>query len=83
MIFLIDYDVPRQHCEVRSFADSQRAFAVEERMRLELEYGERKVKREVVLLEAANAVELKRTHRRYFESSRELAKFPVEDAAAH
>ena len=75
MIFLIEYN--RSHgvlVTFRTFDDSQRQQAMDLRLELELDLNRRGVGHEVVLLEAESEAALRRTHRRYFETLRELLK---------
>jgi hypothetical protein len=58
----------------KTFDDTERGLAVSERLETELDFHRRGVKAEVVLLEAASEEALRRTHRRYFEDAREIAK---------
>ena len=77
MIFLIEYDrAAGRLVSIVPFTDEQKHSA--ETARLELELGLRRsgVDREVVLLDAASEDALRRTHRRYFEDLRQLAKVP-------
>jgi hypothetical protein len=78
LIFLIEYD--RSQGRVVTFAtfdDSERPKAEDARLELELELNRLGTEREVVLLEAASEVALRRTHRRYFEDLAELVKAPA------
>lgn len=83
MIFLIEYD---RHSGImrslRTFPDEQRAVA--EASRLELELSRRLVaaQLEIVLLEADTEDELRRTHRRYFETASELLNSATESRAS-
>ena len=75
MVFLIEYD---QHkgtlVDLRRFDDAERRNAEVLRLDLELDLNRRGVEHEVVLLEAESESALRRTHRRYFETLRELLK---------
>ena len=79
MIFLIEYNRP-EGCIVSmsTYDDSQRNLAWEERLEIELELFRKGVDHEVVLLEAESEEALRRTHRRYFESFREIAERGIE-----
>jgi hypothetical protein len=71
MIFLIEYDRPTRRTLIfKTFGDDQRLAAQDERLRLELELNQQGLllDREVVLLEARDAQQLRRTHDRYFEN---------------
>jgi len=75
MLFLIEYD--RESGKIvtfRSFDHSERADAEHSRLEKELELNRRGVEREVVILEAPTEAAVRRTHRRYFESLRELVE---------
>lgn len=74
MLFLIEYDRIRgKIVSIQRFTDSERRTAESTRLTLELEINRRQTAHEVVLLEAVDETALRRTHRRYFESLRELA----------
>jgi hypothetical protein len=76
MIVLIEYDRNAgQLTSITSFSD----FAEAEGSRLSLEIRNLNagVSTEVVLLEAASEADLRRTHRRYFETLEALAKSPA------
>jgi hypothetical protein len=73
MLFLIDYDRSQGRLiELRVFDDASGLEASDARLELELTLSRRGIKREVVLLQAASEADLRRTHRRYFESFAEL-----------
>ena len=68
MIYLIEYDrMAGRLVRSQSFSDESRDEAEKLRLSVELELLHRDVAREVVLLEASNEHELRKTHRRYFE----------------
>ena len=69
MFFLIEYD-RLNGCLVTfdPFKDSDRKKAEGKRLDLELDLNRRRVKHEVVILEAAEERLLRHTHRRYFDS---------------
>lgn len=74
MIFLIEYDRPSGRVlSTREFSDACRGDAEKARLDLELDLGRRRIAREVVLLQAADEGALRRTHRRYFETPRQLS----------
>jgi hypothetical protein len=75
MIFLIDYE-RKTGClrQFKRFTDDQRAEAQRERLEIELGLGEARGSREVVLLEADHEKTLRRTHRRYFESTQTIVE---------
>jgi len=73
MIFLIEYDRPSVSLiTFKSFDDRDRATAENLRLEMELDLNRRGVQHEVVLLEAASEEAVRRTHRRYFESARQI-----------
>ena len=73
MFFLIEYDRERgKIVTFHSFDDSEREEAEHSRLEKELELNRRGVEHEVVILEAPTEAAVRRTHRRYFESLREL-----------
>lgn len=75
MIFLIDYE--RKKGILRSFkrfSDNQRAEAQRERLDLELSLNGARAAREVVLLEADDEQTMRRTHQRYFKTTREIVE---------
>lgn len=69
MIYLIQYDRDLGDLiTFSSYQDADRLMAESERLQIELELLASGVIREVVLLEAKSVEELRKTHRRYFES---------------
>lgn len=79
MIFLIEYNRPEGRLVTfQRFKDSEPLKAQNARLDLELDLNRRGVNHEVVLLEAASEDALHRTHRRYFETLRQI----VESASA-
>jgi hypothetical protein len=67
VIFLIEYNRSEGRIVTfRDFEDSQRRLAEDSRLEIELDLNRREVDHEVVLMEAANKDELRKTHRRYF-----------------
>jgi hypothetical protein len=85
MIFLLDYDrASGSLVMIREFDDAMRVMAEHSRLQLELDNLQLGVEREVVLLEADTRVDLRRTHRRYFETIGSLTTGPhsvLSDAA--
>jgi hypothetical protein len=78
MIFLIEYDRSQGRIVTfRAFDDAARREAEDSRLQLELELNRRGIEREVVLLEAATELALRRTHRRYFVDLAELVNSPA------
>jgi hypothetical protein len=78
MIFLIQYD-RRKGCIISmdSFRDSERKDAQDALLALELRLNRNGDDKEVVLLEAESEDVIRKTHRRYFESLRELTSAPA------
>lgn len=73
MMFLIEYDRHKGRIvSLRDFSDADRRRAEGLRLEMELELNRRGVNHEVVLLEASSEDALRRTHRRYFESFRQI-----------
>lgn len=74
MLFLIEYD-RRRGCIVtfRTFMESEREAADNQRIALELDRHREGTVNEVVVLEASSENALRRTHRRYFEDVGEIA----------
>jgi hypothetical protein len=73
VIYLIEYDRESGRLlRLEAFSPAARRQAEEERLRVELELLNSRIAREVVLLEASNEDELRKTHRRYFERLDEL-----------
>jgi hypothetical protein len=74
MIFLIHFD--RRAAVLRDFRvyqDAERIRAQQERLALEIsQLGATAREQEIVLLEAASEADIRKTHRRYFESLKEL-----------
>ena len=74
MIFLIEYNRPKGKIVTFSkFKNSDRVKAERKRLELELNLNRKKTNHEVVLLEASTEGLLRRTHRRYFESLKNMA----------
>ncbi len=75
MIFLMHLD---QTCgellSMQAFTEEQRELADETRLRMELEEHAQGIMREVVTLEAPTEAQIRRTHRRYFETIEQLVK---------
>ena len=73
MIFLIEYNRPEGRLVTfQRFQDSERLKAQNAWLDLELDLNRKGVDHEVVLLEAASEAALRRTHRRYFETLRQI-----------
>lgn len=83
MIFLIRYD--RRAGKIvsfKAFDDADRSNAESTRLDLELSGTLSETDEEIVLLEAQSEADLRKTHRRYFESAQDLVKSAVDAAAA-
>jgi len=79
MIFLVEYDRKRGTlCKLKPFSAGDRAQAQRERLDIELSLKRSHYPREVVLLEAADEHTLRRTHKRYFNTLRELVESMIE-----
>ncbi len=80
MIFLIEYNRPEGRIiTFERFKDFERLKAQNARLDLELNLNRRGVSHEVVLLEAASEAALRRTHRRYFETLRQILESAIAD----
>jgi hypothetical protein len=75
VIFLIEYDRPKGIViKLDSYKDSQRADAERARLQIELQLNEQAIDHEVVLLDAASLAALKKTHRRYFQTTNQIGQ---------
>lgn len=73
MIFLLTYDRSNSKLEeIQTFTNDKILDAENQRLELELDNLKGGIDREVVILDALNEKELRKTHRRYFESMAEL-----------
>jgi hypothetical protein len=73
MIYLIQYDRSSgKLIQLLDYTSDKREQAEDARLQLELSLLKKRVPYEVVLLEARNQEELRKTHRRYFEGLEEL-----------
>ena len=80
MIFLIEYNRPQGRIVTfERFKDSERLKAQNARLALELDLNRKGGDHEVVLLEAASKKALRRTHRRYFETPRQILESAITD----
>jgi hypothetical protein len=78
MIFLLEYDRSGARLVTfKTFDDSNMRDAGDARLELELVLNRRGVNHEVVILQAASEQAVRRTHRRYFESLKELVSQPA------
>lgn len=83
MIFLLRYDRRAgKLISFRAFDDVDRLMAESTRLDLELSGTVSETDEEIVLLEANSEADLRRTHRRYFESAQDLVKSAANEAAA-
>jgi hypothetical protein len=73
MIFLLEYSrTLGRLVTFKRFADADRTIAERARLDLELSRNREDVQTEIVLLEASTEAALRKTHRRYFESARQI-----------
>lgn len=74
MIFLIEYDSANQSLVLfEKFKDSDNDMAEKKRLNLELDLFRKNIQHEVVLLQASSEALLRTTHRRYFQTLREIS----------
>lgn len=74
MIFLIEYNrALGKLLQIKEFSADDPAAAASARLVLELEQMRSKEEHEIVILEAESEHQLRKTHRRYFESISALA----------
>jgi len=74
MIFLIVYDRKKAEIvEFRTYRDFERQLADRDRLEREVADNGSEVQLEIVQLQAANEADLRKTHRRYFETVASLA----------
>ena len=73
MLFLVEYARDQgKIVSFQAFDNKDSTLAKNTRLELELDLNRRGLEHEVVLLEAETEKALRRTHRRYFESLKEL-----------
>jgi hypothetical protein len=73
MIYLIEYNRPEGRLVTfKVFPKSEQSKAEDLRLEIELDLNRKKIDHEVVLLDAANEVALRRTHGRYFYDPRQI-----------
>ena len=79
MIFLISFDRAGQRIlQLKRFSDAERKEAERLRLNLEIEANRKKLDHEIVLLDAHSEEDIRRTHRRYFETVKDLlSDWPV------
>jgi hypothetical protein len=83
MVFLIRYDRRAGTItSLQAFHDIDRAIAESKRLEMELAGDLSSGSNEIVLLEAKSEADLRKTHRRYFESAQELVKSAADEAAS-
>ena len=78
MIFLVEHN--RSEGELVSFQEfpnSSRSLAEEAFLNLEIKLNRSNVEHEVVLLEAPNKTALLKTHRRYFDTLKQMILAPI------
>lgn len=81
MIFFVDYDRRRgMVVEFKAFDDRERDAARRYRLDAELRVREQLAHREIVLLEAVDEAQVRKTHRRYFEG---IESFAMAQEAGH
>ena len=84
MVFLIEYDRRAGRLvSLTEFEDSDRAAAEDARLARELVLNHTRTNREVVLLQARDLDALKRTHKRYFATLKELIADLASAVASH
>jgi hypothetical protein len=77
VIFLIDYDrAVGRLVSMTVYPNDRLLDAQNAALELELKHRPASIEREVVLLEAADELALRRTHGRYFEDLSQLAEAP-------
>ena len=75
MFFLIEYNRPKgELISISSFEEAEREWAEKKRLEIELKLNQSGISHEVVLLEAESQEALRRTHRRYFENSKQIGQ---------
>ena len=73
MIYLIQYNRKSGTLVgLTEYPPDQRRDAEKTRLNVELDLLDKKISHEVVLLEASSEIELRKTHRRYFEKLEQL-----------
>ncbi len=78
MIFLMRYSRHEGRIvELTRFEDRERENAANSRLEIELELLRKGIKDEVVVLEAESEEALRRTHRRYFETARQIGSVEI------
>ena len=77
MIFVIEYNRRQGRIvEMRRFDDTQRLEAERARLETELSLYRQGIEHEVALLDSESEAMLRKTHRRYFESLRQILENP-------
>jgi hypothetical protein len=73
MIYLIQYDRQTETLvRLREYPREKLNDAQQARLKLELDLLEQKIQHEVVLLDASSEAQIRKTHRRYFESLEQM-----------
>ena len=75
MIFLIEYNRSEGRIVTfRNFENAQQREAQDMRLEIELDLNRKGIDHEVVLFDAESEEALRRTHRRYFETLRQMVE---------
>ena len=75
MIFLIEYNRSEGRIVTfRNFENAQQREAQDMRLEIELDMSRKGIDHEVVLFDAESEEALRRTHRRYFETLRQMVE---------
>ena len=83
MIFLVEYNREKaKTLTFRSYPDSERTKAQDDRLELELKLLAEGVEHEVVILEAVDEAHVRRTHSRYFPDQTALFNELLDGVAA-
>ena len=78
MIFLVEYNRAKgELVSFREFPESSRSLAEEALLDLEIALNRSSVEHEVVILEAPNKTALLKTHRRYFDTLKQMILAPI------
>jgi hypothetical protein len=79
MIFLVVYDRSRAELiELRAYENTDRHLADSDRLELELSLDAAQSQIEIVHFDANTEADLRKTHRRYFESVESIAATPID-----
>lgn len=78
MIFLVEYKRSEgKLISFQEFSDIDREMAEEALLNVEISLNRKNIEHEVVLLQAPNKAALLKTHRRYFDTLRQLNLAPI------